>query len=403
MENIKRVPASGKTGTAQKTSNGQEASDSRIAAYNDIIGLDGDLGDLAQAAQTATGSEAFATIFAQSFGAHRKQRATGRWPGSKHLLDIIQAAIGNRVERNVVIGDRTLTDWLEAMTRGGSITAAWAKQVRERATLERKTDFLAGLPPIIIKPLSNWIFDLIWQAERTPIEAVRHTTASQLHNLFLYIADRTEDEQTATLSVLDDTHLGACLAEHGGIPQAWADFQAERAAAARQKELDRLHEIYGHNHFKDDDHDDDPLGDAQGQPPAVWGGGSDVLWSAGETLIIEAHIGLGKTSLAGLLVRALLFAGEVLGQPVKQLAPGQKVLYLALDRPDQIKRSMARQFTPEQRAALPRPPRGLGQAAARQDTAENQNVLRDLAEFHNAAVVVVDRSRMPRGACPTNG
>ena len=69
MENIKRVPASGKTGTAQKTSNGQEASDSRIAAYNDIIGLDGDLGDLAQAAQTTTGSEAFATIFAQSFGA----------------------------------------------------------------------------------------------------------------------------------------------------------------------------------------------------------------------------------------------------------------------------------------------------------------------------------------------
>ena len=135
--------------------------------------------------------------------------------------------------------------------------------------------------------------------------------------------------------MLDDTHLGACLAEHGGIPQAWADFQAERAAAARQKELDRLHEIYGHNHFKDDDHDDDPLGDAQGQPPAVWGGGSDVLWSAGETLIIEADIGLGKTSLAGLLVRALLFAGEVLGQPVKQLAPGQKVLYLALDRPDQ--------------------------------------------------------------------
>ena len=82
----------------------------------------------------------------------------------------------------MVIGDRTLTDWLEAMTRGGSITAAWAEQVRERATLERKTDFLAGLPPIIIKPLSNWIFDLIWQAERTPIEAVRHTTASQLRN-----------------------------------------------------------------------------------------------------------------------------------------------------------------------------------------------------------------------------
>jgi AAA domain len=84
--------------------------------------------------------------------------------------------------------------------------------------------------------------------------------------------------------------------------------------------------------------------------PAVWGRGHEVLWAEGESLMIASGLGLGKTTLAGLLVRARLFGGDVLGWPL--LATGEPILYLALDRPRQIARSMRRQFTEEQRRML---------------------------------------------------
>ena len=57
--------------------------------------------------------------------------------------------------------------------------------------------------------------------------------------------------------------------------------------------------------------------------------------------------GLGKTTLAGMLVSAQLggmggLDDHVLGLPVAQV-PG-KILYLAMDRPAQIARSLHRQF-----------------------------------------------------------
>ena len=58
--------------------------------------------------------------------------------------------------------------------------------------------------------------------------------------------------------------------------------------------------------------------------------------------MISGGLGLGKATLAGLLVRALLFGGEVLGLPIEPA--GEPILYLAMDRPKQIARSMRRQF-----------------------------------------------------------
>jgi AAA domain len=77
--------------------------------------------------------------------------------------------------------------------------------------------------------------------------------------------------------------------------------------------------------------------------PALWGTGQDVLWAEGESLMIAGPMGLGKTTLAGQLIRAQLgIEPEVLGLPV---APrGGKILYLAMDRPAQIARAFARQF-----------------------------------------------------------
>ncbi len=95
-------------------------------------------------------------------------------------------------------------------------------------------------------------------------------------------------------------------------------------------------------------------------PPSLWGRGSQVLASSGEATMIVGPDGVGKTTLAGVLLRAQLGLGpgpagqprEVLGYPVALLPPGKRVLYLAMDRPRQAKRSLARLFSPADRGAL---------------------------------------------------
>ncbi len=121
---------------------------------------------------------------------------------------------------------------------------------------------------------------------------------------------------------------------------------------------------------------------------ALWGDGTSVLWAEGEALMIAGPQGLCKTTLAGLLLRAQLGLGDglVLGLPVQ---PVDRILYLAMDRPRQIARSLRRQFTEADRAVLadrlvilPGPPAA--------DLAAQPTLLTGLAEHHGAAVVYVD-------------
>ena len=84
--------------------------------------------------------------------------------------------------------------------------------------------------------------------------------------------------------------------------------------------------------------------DAPDRVPALWGEGDRVLWAEGEALMVCGGPGVGKTTITGQLVRALLAGGDVLGLPV---ARRRRVLYLAMDRPRQIARSLRRQFGPE--------------------------------------------------------
>ena len=123
--------------------------------------------------------------------------------------------------------------------------------------------------------------------------------------------------------------------------------------------------------------------------PALWGLGPTVLWSPGEPLMIAAYQGLGKTTLAGQLTRALLGLGDsdVLGFPVTGTAA--RVLYLAMDRPKQIRRSLRRQFTTDEIAVLddrltvwPGPPAA--------DLAAHPTLLLRLADRYRADVVFVD-------------
>lgn len=128
--------------------------------------------------------------------------------------------------------------------------------------------------------------------------------------------------------------------------------------------------------------------DAPTQPPAVWGDGSSVLWAQGEPLMVCAPSGVGKTTIAGQLVRGRLgLSHELLGYPI---APDERrVLYLAMDRPNQIRRSMKRQFTDDERDVLaerltfwPGPPIA--------DIGRHPGELLNLAVAVGAGTVVID-------------
>ncbi|MDQ3762222.1 MAG: AAA family ATPase [Actinomycetota bacterium] len=127
--------------------------------------------------------------------------------------------------------------------------------------------------------------------------------------------------------------------------------------------------------------------DAPDHVPAVWGHGDAVLWAEGEPLIITGPTGVGKTTLGGQLVHARLgLQDKVIGYPVK---PGQRVLYLAMDRPAQIRRALARlmrkaprEVLDEQLTVWPGPPPV--------DLARHPTLLYELCQHAKADTVIID-------------
>lgn len=122
---------------------------------------------------------------------------------------------------------------------------------------------------------------------------------------------------------------------------------------------------------------------------ALWGDGDDILWAEGEALMIAGGMGLGKTTLAGQIIRAQLGLAptDVLGLPVHPV--NGPILYLAMDRPRQIRRSMLRQFDPTERDQI------SGKLLIRvgppiADIALYPDLLAKMAEEAGAAVVYVD-------------
>ncbi|WAC54271.1 bifunctional DNA primase/polymerase [Gordonia sp. SL306] len=128
-----------------------------------------------------------------------------------------------------------------------------------------------------------------------------------------------------------------------------------------------------------------------GEPDGVtslWGDGDRSLWADGESLIICGPQGVGKTTLAGNVLAALISAtpATALGLPVRR---ADRVLYLAMDRPRQAARALRRQLGSanpvdlESRLVVWKGPPPY-------DLAKNTRMLTELAEAAEADTVIVD-------------
>jgi replicative DNA helicase len=121
--------------------------------------------------------------------------------------------------------------------------------------------------------------------------------------------------------------------------------------------------------------------------PSIWGEGNRVVWADGEALMLVGPPGVGKTTLAGQLVRSRLVGGSVLGMPVE--ATSSQVLYLAMDRPKQIARALARTLGSHDRETLSER-LTFWEGPPEADIAVKPELLLELAQGAGADTVVVD-------------
>jgi hypothetical protein len=123
------------------------------------------------------------------------------------------------------------------------------------------------------------------------------------------------------------------------------------------------------------------------KPEPVWGTGDTILWAQGEALMLAGGPGLGKTTLAGQLVRARLgLQRSVLDMPVRE---GGRLAYLAMDRPQQIARRLLQQFSADELDGLDER-MTIGAGPPPQDMARRPELLTELCLAAKADTVVVD-------------
>lgn len=171
-------------------------------------------------------------------------------------------------------------------------------------------------------------------AERAILEGTLHDPEVEV------LRERGIDELTALHEANVVKELQRIRARH----DATIRFTAELADRAKA-ELQQVSRVRDGATF---------LLDIDPTPPALWGKGDQVIWARGESLIIGGPQGVGKTTVAGQLLRACIGIcddksklPEVFGFPVQGI--DGHVGYLAMDRPEQARRALGRMFGPEHR------------------------------------------------------
>lgn len=164
--------------------------------------------------------------------------------------------------------------------------------------------------------------------------------------------------------------------------EAQERYNAEMMAKAQQ---DRIR-VFGHSVATGGAF----LFDPPTESAAIWGEGRDVLWARGESLMIAGPQGVGKTTLLGQILKALLGVEKtVLGFPVQPAH--KKILYLAMDRPQQAQRNLSRMFVghehlrawfDEMLVVRPGPPPA--------DFAASPEILAEVCNLHDAGTVLID-------------
>lgn len=152
--------------------------------------------------------------------------------------------------------------------------------------------------------------------------------------------------------------------------------ERERALASGQGRLSRFI-TDGWSFVKETGADTEPL----------WGTREKTVWASGESLMIVGAPGVGKTTLAHQVIFARIGLQEtVLEMPV---APSRRVLYLAMDRPKQIAKAMARRVFPtDEKILRERLVVWEGPLPATLD--KEPDLLADLAAAHQADTIVID-------------
>lgn len=123
--------------------------------------------------------------------------------------------------------------------------------------------------------------------------------------------------------------------------------------------------------------------------PSIWGRGREIAWAEGESLMLVGPPGVGKTTLAGQLIRARLGLTQAAVLEMDVTITESKVLYLAMDRPAQAARALRRHFLDVDRQVLAeRLVVWKGPPPA--DVARNPETFVDLAIKAGADTLVVD-------------
>lgn len=234
-------------------------------------------------------------------------------------------------------------------------------------------------------------------ANRLKTQGVQGVTTTDLHQLIHNTPPGAlVDIGYHARLIHDQARLRAVLATARNLNQLVNEAQPDRVddtmARALRLVTDTADDV--HNGQADNTHAGrlingaDFLRDGADHIDAIWGTGDDVLWARGETLIIAGPQGTGKTTVAQqvALARIGVRGPWLLGYPI---TPSERVLYLAMDRPQQARRSIRRMVTDDQYDLLAqRLTVWKGPPPAR--IVDNPRALLELAREVGADTVVID-------------